>query len=69
VAHDIIIRTDGADAVFIDRIVFHDIILPDEDTPPVAVAEPSSALLIGGAGLIVACLRRRRITPGQRPAS
>jgi hypothetical protein len=60
VAHDIIINTDGADAIFIDRIVFHDIILPDEDTPPIAVAEPSSAMLIGSAGLFAAVLRRRR---------
>ena len=60
VAHDIIINTDGADAIFIDRIVFHDIILPDDDTPPIAVAEPSSAMLIGSAGLFAAVLRRRR---------
>jgi hypothetical protein len=58
-AHDIIINTDGADAVFIDRIIFHDLILPEENTPPIAVAEPSSALILAGAGL-TALLRRRR---------
>jgi hypothetical protein len=60
VAHDIIISTDRIDALFIDNIIFHDLILPDEDTPPVAVAEPSSALMAAGAGLIAAMLRRRR---------
>ena len=59
VAHDIIIHTDRADAVIIDKIVFHDLILPDEDTPPVVIAEPSSALMFGGIGLIAAMLRRR----------
>jgi hypothetical protein len=60
VAHDIIIHTDRADVVVIDKIVFHDLILPDEDTPPVAVAEPASALMFGAIGLVAAMLRRRR---------
>jgi hypothetical protein len=57
VAHAILFLTQGIDAVFIDNIKFHDLILPDT---PVAVSEPSTALLIGGVGLIGAMLRRRR---------
>jgi hypothetical protein len=57
-AHYIIFYTAGDDALFVDNIRFHDLILPE--TPPTAVAEPSTALMIGGTGLIGAMLRRRR---------
>jgi hypothetical protein len=57
VAHAIVIDTFGDDAIFIDNIIFHDLILPDR---PVAVAEPSAMLLIGSAGLAGAMLRRRQ---------
>ncbi len=60
VAHRILFLTRGTDALFIDNIKFHDLILPDTGTPPVTVAEPSSALMLGGVGLLGAVLRRRR---------
>ena len=56
VAHYILFYTPGADALFIDNIRFHDLIL--SDTPTTTVPEPSTALLIGGAGLLGAMLRR-----------
>jgi hypothetical protein len=59
VAYTILFRTKGTDALFIDNIRFHDLILPGGDTPPASVPEPSTALLFGGAGLLGAMLRRR----------
>lgn len=66
VAHDIIIDTDQADAIFIDRIVFHDIILPDEDAAH-RRRRAVLGLLIGGAGLFAAVLHRCR-DRADRPA-
>jgi hypothetical protein len=65
VAHYIIFYTEGNDALFIDNIRFHDLILPDGGIPPVAVPEPSTALMIGGVGLIGAMIRRRRTATSQ----
>lgn len=55
VAHYLVIRTGAADAIFLDNIRFHDLILPE-----VVVPEPSTAVLVGSAGLLGAAWRRRR---------
>jgi hypothetical protein len=63
VAYDIFFSTRLTDAVFIDNIRFHDLILPDGGTPPTTIPEPSAAMMIGGVGLLGAMLRRRRRAP------
>jgi hypothetical protein len=60
VAHYIFFITSRVDAVFIDNIRFHDLILPEG--PPIAVAEPGSLALMGAAfaGLGLVGGRRRK---------
>jgi hypothetical protein len=62
-SHDLVFSTLGDDALIIDNLTFRDIRVPDDDTPPVAVSEPSSVLLGAGIGVIGAALRRRRRAP------
>jgi hypothetical protein len=66
VAHYILIYTNSADVVYIDNIKFHDLILPD--APPTTVPEPSTAMMIGGMGLLGAMLRRRRTDALRAPS-
>ena len=54
VAHYIIFNTERTDAIFIDNIVFHDLILPETTVP-----EPSALLLVGAGLLLLRRLRSR----------
>jgi len=56
VAHYIIFNTERTDAIFIDNIVFHDLILPETTSVP----EPGTLLLFGAGAAAIAWSRRKR---------
>jgi hypothetical protein len=63
VAHYIIFDTRDTDAIFIDNVTFHDLILPE--TPTTAVPEPGTFPILAAsiAGLALARPRRRDASP------